>query len=374
MKKDWKTKRIGDVCEVIAGQSPEGKYYNSDGNGMPFYQGKKDFGEKFIEDPTTWTTQTTKIAREGDILMSVRAPVGPVNFATDEVCIGRGLAAIRSRAELNRDFLFYQLLYLQPEIAGKEGAVFASINKSEIEALSIAFAPLLEQTRVAGILDEAFECIATAKANAEKNLQNARALFASHLQSVFTQRGLEWSEKKLGDLAEVLAGQSPQGLFYNNSGDGLPFYQGKKDFGEKFITAPSTWTSQVTKIALEGDVLMSVRAPVGPINFATQKICIGRGLAAIRSGKYLDRNFLFYFLLSNRQEIIGTEGAVFASINKSDIQQIKIPLPSLPEQKRIVEMLDSIYAETQFLESLYQRKLDALEEMRKSVLHEAFAG
>ncbi len=96
--------------------------------------------------------------------------------------------------ELNREFLFYQLLHLQPEIAGKQGAVFASISKSEIEALFIAFVPLPEQQRIVGILDEAFEGIATAKANAEKNLQNARALFESHLQSVFTQRGEGWVE------------------------------------------------------------------------------------------------------------------------------------------------------------------------------------
>ena len=130
MKNGWQHKQIGDLCEVVAGQSPEGKFYNTDGKGIPFYQGKKDFGEKFIEEPTTWTTQSTKIARKGDILMSVRAPVGPVNFATDEICIGRGLAAIRSRTGLNRDFLFYQLLHLQPEIAGKrEQSSHQSINQ-----------------------------------------------------------------------------------------------------------------------------------------------------------------------------------------------------------------------------------------------------
>ncbi len=186
MRKGWQSKRIGDLCEVIAGQSPEGRFYNSDCEGMPFYQGKKDFGEKFIEDPTTWTTQTTKIALKGDIVMSVRAPVGPVNFATDKICIGRGLAAIRSKEELDRDFLFYQLLHLQPEIAGREGAVFASINKSEIEELPIAFAPLPEQQRIVGILDEAFDGIATAKANAERNLAALDELKKSLLHQAFS--------------------------------------------------------------------------------------------------------------------------------------------------------------------------------------------
>ena len=201
MKNGWQRKHVGELCTVIAGQSPEGKFYNANGKGMPFYQGKKAFGEKFVEDPTTWTTQTPKIAQKGDILMSVRAPVGPVNFATEEACIGRGLAAIRSRDELNRDFLFYQLLHLQPKIAGKEGAVFASINKSEIEALSIALAPLPEQQRIVGLLDEAFAAISTARENAEKNLRNARALFESHLQSVFTQRGEGWEEKTLDQIS-----------------------------------------------------------------------------------------------------------------------------------------------------------------------------
>lgn len=201
MKAGWQHSTIGNYCDVIAGQSPEGKYFNSEGRGMPFYQGKKDFGERLIEAPTVWTTETTKIARKNDILMSVRAPVGPVNYATEDICIGRGLAAIRSNDQLDVDFLFYQLLHLQPEISGKEGAVFASINKSEIAALPIVVGPLPEQQRIVTLLDEAFDGITTAKANAEKNLQNARAIFYSQLQSVFTLRGAGWVERKLQRLA-----------------------------------------------------------------------------------------------------------------------------------------------------------------------------
>ena len=91
MKNGWERRQLGDMCDVIAGQSPEGKFYNSDGKGMPFYQERKILVKKFINSPTTWTTETTKIARDGDILISVRAPVGPINFATNQVCIGRGL-------------------------------------------------------------------------------------------------------------------------------------------------------------------------------------------------------------------------------------------------------------------------------------------
>jgi type I restriction enzyme S subunit len=269
MTKGWQRKRVGDFCEVIAGQSPEGKFYNSDGKGMPFYQGKKDFGDKFIEEPTTWTTQITKIARKGDILMSVRAPVGPVNFAADEICIGRGLAAIRSGAELNRDFLFYQLLHLQAEIAGREGAVFASINKSEIEALPIAFAPLPEQRRIVGILDETFDGIATANANAEKNLQNARALFESHLQSVFTQRGPGWEETTIGQIIRFIdyRGKTPA-----KTASGLRLITAKnvkmgylQETPREFV-APKSYGAWMTRgIPRRGNVLFTTEAPLANV-------------------------------------------------------------------------------------------------------------
>ena len=102
----WSNQTLGDYCEVIAGQSPEGKYYNTDGQGLPFYQGKKEFGDRFIGAPQKWTTKVTKEAIDGDILMSVRAPVGPINFSTQKICIGRGLASIRPSTKLNKDFLF----------------------------------------------------------------------------------------------------------------------------------------------------------------------------------------------------------------------------------------------------------------------------
>src|SRR5690554_8205744 len=109
MKQGWEIKKLGEICKVIAGQSPEGKYYYSEGNGLPFYQGKKEFCEKYLGVPSTWTTYITKEAEAGDILMSVRAPVGPVNFSTQKICIGRGLAAIRVGKVIDNEFLFNYL-------------------------------------------------------------------------------------------------------------------------------------------------------------------------------------------------------------------------------------------------------------------------
>ena len=154
-------------------------------------------------------------------------------------------------------------------------------------------------------------------------------------------RATRYPVVQLGEAAEVVAGQSPPGESYNESGAGIPFYQGKTEFGEMFIGAPTTWTRDPQRFAEAGDILISVRAPVGPVNLAAQRICIGRGLAAIKptQGKLMSL-FAFYFLRSQEAHIKGDAGAVFASINRSQIEAIQIPLPPLEMQKKIVAEIE----------------------------------
>ena len=145
----------------------------------------------------------------------------------------------------------------------------------------------------------------------------------------------------LGEVAEVISGQSPPGESYNEAGTGTPFYQGKTEFGEVFIGKPTKWTTDPQRFAEDSDILMSVRAPVGPVNLATQRICIGRGIAAIRPAEgHLLTFYAFYLLRSLKEEIIGDAGAAFASINRGDIANIQIPLPSLEVQKEIVAEIE----------------------------------
>ena len=158
----WPLVPLGEVAEVISGQSPEGKYYNRDGDGMPFYQGKTEFTERFLGTPAKWTRSVTKLANSGDILMSVRAPVGPVNIATQQICIGRGLAAIRPHG-INRDFLFYVLRAQEDEIRGNGGAVFDSINRKQIEALVVPLPPIAIQERIVAEVQDYLNAISAAR-------------------------------------------------------------------------------------------------------------------------------------------------------------------------------------------------------------------
>jgi type I restriction enzyme S subunit len=134
---DWKVGVLSDIASIIMGQSPDGETYNNDNQGMIFYQGRSDFGFRY-PDITTYTTSPKRKAKRGDILVSVRAPVGDLNIATENCCIGRGIAAVRSKTNCN-SFLFYtmQTLKTQFNISNDEGTVFGSINKDDLYALKV---------------------------------------------------------------------------------------------------------------------------------------------------------------------------------------------------------------------------------------------
>ncbi|KJJ83525.1 restriction modification system DNA specificity domain-containing protein [Candidatus Omnitrophus magneticus] len=361
MKCRWEEKSLGEIIKLEYGKPlsddkriPDGKY--------PVYgaNGEKDRTNEFYYDKPSIIVGRKGSAGEVNLTEKRFWPLDVTYFVTFD------------EKKYNLKFIFNLLLTLNlPKLAK---GVKPGINRNEVYGIAVKTPPLPEQERLVVIFDGIFEKVAKAKENAEENLQNARELFESYLQSIFANPGEDLEEKKLGDICEVIAGQSPEGKYYNNSGKGLPFYQGKKEFTEKYLGVPTTWTTNITKEAQEGDILMSVRAPVGPVNFSTSRICIGRGLAAIRASKHIDKEFLFNFLIKHKNEIVGNAGAVFNSISKTQIENILIPLPSIPKQKIIVDKLITLSTETKRLEIVYQQKLADLEELKKSVLHKAFNG
>jgi restriction endonuclease S subunit len=143
----------------------------------------------------------------------------------------------------------------------------------------------------------------------------------------------KWELVKLEDVIELISGQSPESEFYNQEKKGIPFYQGKTEFGEIYLEEPKYWTEKITKESLKGDVLITVRAPVGPVNINPfERICIGRGLNAMRVSDKILNVYLFYYLKSNQEQITGNEGAIFQSISRDQVLTLKIPLPPLDIQ------------------------------------------
>ena len=376
MKQGWRSKKLGDVCEVIAGQSPKGEYYNSDGVGLPFYQGKKEFTGKYIGLPKKWTSVTTKEALKDDVLMSVRAPVGPVNFSTQRICIGRGLAAIRTGSLINKEFLYNFLVNHENQIVGNTGAVFNSINQTQIKSIPIPVPPLEEQKQIVAKLDQCFEAIDKAKANAAKNLENAKELFQSKLNEIFSQKGEGWVEKKLGAACLITMGQSPKGTSYNQEGEGVPLINGPVEFGKDSFdkTIKSKFTTEPTKMCRQGDLILCVRgSTTGKINIAGFDACIGRGVASIRFDQ--NQRWLDYFIRSKRNEIysLGT-GSTFPNVSRTILSKLPFLIPPVEQQNRLVETMNKLLSSTNLLQVKYQQELNFLEELKKSILQKAFEG
>ena len=176
-------------------------------------------------------------------------------------------------------------------------------------------------------------------------------------------------KQQLHSVAKIIAGQSPASSTYNSTGDGLPFFQGKADFQEMYPRVRIWCTSDKRKEAEPGDILISVRAPVGAVNICNQKSIIGRGLSAIRPALNLDKLFLYYFLKANEQQIdaLGT-GSTFKAITQETLKKVEISLPPLDDQKRIAHLLGKV-------EGLIARRkhhLQQLDDLLKSVFLEMF--
>lgn len=374
----WRLVALNDAAEIVMGQSPPSSAYNENNIGMPFFQGKAEFGERY---PIVkkWTTAGTKQALAGDILMSVRAPVGPTNIANVDCVIGRGLAAIRAGSHTNQTFLLWVLRSLESEIASKGvGTTFTAISGGELRRTQLPLPPLAEQERIVDVLEEQFSRLDSALASIRVVREKAAAFRRSLLHAAFrgdlTGGTAGWRQVTLKDAAEVVMGQSPPSSAYNQSGIGMPFFQGKAEFGDRYPTVKK-WTTTGSKQALAGDILMSVRAPVGPTNLANVDCVIGRGLAAIRAGSLTNQTFLLWVLRSLESEIASKGvGTTFTAISGGELRSTQLPLPPLAEQERVVEILEEQFSRLDNVLEVASQLEARIASERRALLHAAFTG
>ena len=387
MKNGWTTNRLGDVCEIIMGQSPDGNSYNTTGKGVPLINGPVEFSEDSFGKtiPSKFTTQPTKFCKEGDLILCVRgSTTGRMNIAGFYACIGRGVAAIR--AKQYQPWVNHFISSKRYEIHGKgTGATFPNISGATLADFKLAMAPLPEQQRIVGILDEAFEGIATAKANAEKNLQNARALFESHLQSVFTQRGPGWVDRQLASLClEITVGHvGSMKTEYKDSG--IPFLRSQNIRPFEVSMGNAMFIDKVFHRALKksqlrpGDLAIVRTGYPGTAAVIPPELPDSNcsDLVIVRPSKEVNPHFLAAFFNSafGKQLVLGKiVGAAQKHFNITAAKEVMLLVPPIPEQRTIVAKVDDLREETQRLARLYERKLAALDDLKKSLLHQAFSG
>ena len=379
---------LGELVDLIMGQAPSSKECNFEGKGTPFVK-VGEFGpvRPVIRE---WTTNPLRLSRRTDVLLCVvGATCGKINLG-EECAIGRSVAAIRPRAsELDQFYLYYFMMTLVERLrSGSVGAAQTVISKDMVQSVQIPRFPLAEQRRIVGILDEAFEGIATA--NAEKNLQNARALFESHLQFVFTQRGDGWVEKPLENVAAILNGFAFKSTDFSPSGRAKCIKitnVGVRQFVcESDGYLPVSFSKEYNAVAVKnGSIVMALTRTIiaGGLKVAVvpeeyDGALLNQRVAAIQTDdKLLSRAFLFAYLSTQTvadyvKERVNT--LMQPNLSITDLRAMPIPVLTRGEQEVITEQLDGLRTETQRLESIYQRKLAALDDLKKSLLHQAFSG
>jgi len=264
------------------------------------------------------------------------------------------------------------------------GSAQGGFNATKLGALRLPVPTLREQQRIVGILDKAFAGIATAKANAEKNLQNARALFESQLQSVLNQRGSGWKHKTLQEVSNVFGRGKSKHRPRNEPtlyGGNYPFIQtGDIRSSNHFITKYSQTYSEFglaqSKLWPKGTICITIAANIAETGILSFDACFPDSvIGVVVNPKEAEVGFVEYLLQSFKARLQAKgQGSAQANINLGTFEHERFPFPPITEQKQIVTKLDSLREETQRLASIYERKLAALEALKKSLLQQAFTG
>jgi len=406
--KDWKVVKLKDILILL--RNGLTLRQRKDGKGYPVTRIETISEEKI--DPTKLGYVTGLSEKdieeyrliEGDILFShinSLDHIGKTAIYEGEpelLLHGMNLLLLRPNKNIvHPRFLLYLLrLFRARKIfstMAKKAVNQASINQTELGNLKIPLPPLEEQKRIADILsmiDSGIEAVDRAIAKLERmkrvlmnklltgrirvREENGKLTFYKETEFQDAEIGKipkDWKTEKLSSLATIIMGQSPPSSTYNKEGKGLPFIQGKMEFG-KMYPSPTTYTSRPLKIAEKGDVLMSVRAPVGDVNIAPYKLCIGRGLAAIRfNSKTANNLFYFYYLQSikSRLESLG-KGSTFKAITKKDLEELRIVYLPLNEQKGIANILLTIDDAIE----LYYREKEKLLRLRRGLMSVLLTG
>ncbi|OQW98807.1 MAG: restriction endonuclease subunit S [Desulfobacteraceae bacterium A6] len=383
MKKNWEVKTLGEVCLIKPPKSEARKQLGSSDLVSFVPMENLGIGSKYLVAcqvrPLEDVAGSYTYFAEEDVLLAKITPC----FENGKLGIARNLSngvgfgsseyiVFRTNESLHNEFLYY---FLSREQFREEGAQRMSgavghkrVAKDFIENYPIRLPPLPEQQRIVAILDEAFAAIATAKKNAAKNLQNARELFESYLQSVFANPGDGWGEKKLEKVCENLDSKRVPVTKRDRAKGQYPYYgaSGIVDYVNQYI-----FDEDLLLVSEDGANLL---ARTYPIAFSISgKTWVNNHSHVLRFNNMATQIFIEYYLNSITLDDY-VSGMAQPKLNQKMLNSIEVPFPPLPEQRAIVAKLDALSAETKKLEAIYQQKLNDLDELKKSILQKAFNG
>ena len=409
----WEWVRLGEVAQFINGD--RGKNYPSKKelveSGIPFINaGHLNNSEielvnmNYITDEKFESLSSGKIQIK-DIIYCLRGTLGKcsINKKIEKGAIASSLVIIRNYVDIYEKYIYYYLVSPLSKYMIKKydnGTAQPNLSAESVRQYSLPLPPLAEQKRIVEKVDELFALIDELDSNKEDLLEVINLTRNQVLQEAIQGKLVEqnpedepaslllerikeerdklvkegkikkqkplpeiteeekpfelsegWEWVRLGEVALVIMGQSPKGDSVNDN-EGIEFHQGKIFFGDKYLKKSDKFTIDPKKIALPGDILLSVRAPVGAINITDREVCIGRGLCAISSLGNIPNDYYFYIFKAFENYLIEkATGTTFLAVTVSTVNEMIIPLPPLTEQKRIVEKVDIIMNMLDKLES-----------------------
>jgi len=392
LPEEWEVVKLGDVSDLIMGQSPPGDTYNTAGQGMPFLQGKAEFTE-ISPRHIKYTTKPLKIAAMKSILISVRAPVGDVNISDRDYCIGRGLASI-SLKEGSNNFLFYILKFYKKSLENEGyGSTFKAINRTKLENFKIPLPSLSEQKKIAAVLSavqearEKTEAVIAAAKELKKSLMKYLFTYgpvpvteADQVRLKETEIGVmpeEWGVAPIHKIGRIITGTTPR-TNLREYYDGPYMFIAPGDIGnkvyventEKYLTEKGLRVSR--PLPKNSVLVVCIGATIGKVALTKIDNCTtNQQINSIIVSERNDPKFIYYSLSLRAPFLPLLAGrAAVPIVNKSNFAQFKISLPNYCIQKKISEILFFL---DQKIES-EQSKKQALDQLFKSLLHNLMTG
>jgi len=380
----WKQTRLGEVYDVRDGTHDSPKYQES---GFPLVTSKNLKNGlitlekvKYISELDYLKVNERSAVHVGDVLFAMIGTIGnPVVIKGEPNFAIKNVALFKVGKENSSHFLKY---YLESSFVTEKmsreakGTTQKFVGLGYLRNFPIPLPPRAEQKRIVAILDQAFADIEQARAKTEQNLKNARELFESYLQQVFSQRDEGWRECKLSQLCELISGQHIDAKNYNAEKKGIGYLTGPSDFG---VLNPvvTKWTEHPKRTALSGDILITVKGSgVGKVNImSANELAISRQLMAVRPGEVVGN--LLYWFLSMQFDFFQSlaNGAAIPGISRNDVLDLELSIPlSLDVQQELVDQISMLDSNVVELERIYTDKLCSLEELKKSLLQKAFTG
>lgn len=371
--------RLDELCIINMGQSPDSSTYNEDGNGLPFFQGNADFGATY---PVVrmWCSEPTKRAQIDDILISVRAPIGALNIANCECCIGRGLAALTvNKNSCIQKYLWYALSNKVEELNSKgTGSTFKAINKKILAETEIPLPSLDEQRKIAAVLDKVSDLIAKRRQQLDKLDEMVKARFVEMFGDPISNPH-KWELQSLSNICkDIYGGGTPSKSHPEYFEGSIPWVSPKDMKSDIIMDSIDHITEEAvenssTKMVPKGAVLMVIRSGILkhtlPVAIAAVELTVNQDMKAFIVGENVTAKFLMYYFRTIEADVLsGVRSVTADNIDFKEFQKRMVILPPIELQNRF----DAFVEQTEKTKTTINESLEKLETLKKALMQEYF--